>query len=148
ALVVLLTFLPRSSEVRDSELGVRRSGKDRKPESRNPNSDFPFPLSPISPALPEQPPNPESRTPNPWEEPQTQQRGLRYVWMALAACSSTLLLAITNHMTQNVAAAPLLWIVPLSLYLLSFILCFGSNRAYRRNVFLRLLALALAGMAC
>jgi hypothetical protein len=68
--------------------------------------------------------------------------------MALAACASTLLLAITNHMIQNVAAVPLLWIVPLSLYLLSFILCFGSKRAYSRSVFLRLLAVALAGMAC
>jgi SAM-dependent methyltransferase len=51
-------------------------------------------------------------------------------------------------MTQNVAAVPLLWIIPLSLYLLSFILCFASERWYRRNVFLRLLAVALAGMAC
>jgi SAM-dependent methyltransferase len=73
---------------------------------------------------------------------------IRLLWMALAACASTLLLAITNHMIQNVAAVPLLWILPLSLYLLSFILCFGSGRAYRRNVFLRLLAVALAGMAC
>ena len=73
---------------------------------------------------------------------------IQLLWMALAACASTLLLAITNHMVQNVAAVPLLWIVPLSLYLLSFILCFGSKRAYCRNVFLRLLAVALAGMAC
>jgi SAM-dependent methyltransferase len=79
--------------------------------------------------------NPESPTPNP------------VLWVALAACASILLLAITNHMIQNVAAVPLLWIVPLSLYLVSFILCFGSNRAYRRSVFLRLLAVALAGMA-
>src|SRR6516225_203982 len=135
ALVVLLAFLPRS-EVRDSGLGVRGSGKDTNPESPNPNPASPFPLSPVSPALPEQQPNPESRTPNP------------VLWMALAACTSTLLLAITNHMTQNVAAVPLLWIVPLSLYLLSFILCFGSKPVYRRNVFLRLLAVALAGMAC
>jgi SAM-dependent methyltransferase len=140
ALVVLLTFLPRT--------GFRGSGRDTKPEPRNSNLASPLPPFSLSPAVHEQPPNPESRTPNPWEEPQTQQRGLRYIWVALAACSSTLLLAITNHMTQNVAAVPLLWIVPLSLYLLSFILCFGSNRAYRRNVFLRLLALALAGMAC
>jgi SAM-dependent methyltransferase len=73
---------------------------------------------------------------------------IHLLWMALAACASTLLLAITNHMIQNVAAVPLLWILPLNLYLLSFILCFGSQRAYPRNVFLRLLAVALAGMAC
>jgi SAM-dependent methyltransferase len=72
---------------------------------------------------------------------------IQLLWMALAACASTLLLATTNHMIQNVAAVPLLWIVPLSLYLLSFILCFGSKSVYRRSVFLRLLAVALAGMA-
>jgi len=88
-------------------------------------------------------PNPEIRIPS-----LLPTASVQLLWMALAACASTLLLAITNHMIQNVAAVPLLWIVPLSLYLLSFILCFGSKRAYRRNVFLRLLAVALAGMAC
>jgi SAM-dependent methyltransferase len=85
---------------------------------------------------------PEIRVPSLLPTPSVQ-----LLWMALAACASTLLLAITNHMIQNVAAVPLLWIVPLNLYLLSFILCFGSPRAYRRDVFLRLLAVALAGMA-
>lgn len=70
----------------------------------------------------------------------------RLLWMLLPSCASTLLLAVTNHMTENVAAVPLLWILPLSLYLLSFILCFGNERWYSRNVFLRLLAVALAGM--
>ena len=46
------------------------------------------------------------------------------LWIALAACASTMLLAVTSHLTQNVAPIPLLWIAPLSLYLLSFILCF------------------------
>ena len=49
-------------------------------------------------------------------------------WVALAACASSLLLATTSHLTQNVAPIPLLWVVPLSLYLLSFILCFESGR--------------------
>ena len=49
-------------------------------------------------------------------------------WVALAACASTLLLATTSHLTQNVAPIPLLWVVPLSMYLLSFILCFESGR--------------------
>jgi hypothetical protein len=52
-------------------------------------------------------------------------------WLLLPACASALLLAVTNQLTQDVAAIPLLWVVPLSLYLLTFILCFGDERAYR-----------------
>src|SRR5215472_2888806 len=70
----------------------------------------------------------------------------RALWIALPACSSTLLLAITNHITQNIAAVPFLWVVPLSLYMLSFILCFGS-RVYHRMFFLRALGVALGCMA-
>ena len=68
------------------------------------------------------------------------------LWAALAADASALLLAVTNHISQDIAAVPLLWIVPLSLYLLSLILCFENGRWYRRSFFLRLLAVALAGM--
>ena len=71
---------------------------------------------------------------------------MRALWIALPACSSALLLAITNHVTQNIAAVPFLWIIPLSLYMLSFILCFGT-RWYQRMLFLRLLGVALGCMA-
>ena len=70
----------------------------------------------------------------------------RALWVALPACSSTLLLAVTNHISQNIAAVPFLWVIPLSLYMLSFILCFASPRWYPRTLFLRLLAVALGGM--
>ena len=66
------------------------------------------------------------------------------LWMGLAACASTLLLAVTTFLTQDVAAIPFLWIVPLSVYLLSFIICFESPRLYWRAVYLPLLPLALA----
>jgi len=69
------------------------------------------------------------------------------MWLLLPATASLLLLAITNHLSQNVAAIPLLWILPLSLYLLSFILCFEGSGWYRRNPYLQLLAVALGGMA-
>ena len=69
------------------------------------------------------------------------------LWLALPACASALLLATTNHMSQNVAAVPFLWILPLSLYLLSFIVCFAGNGWYRRNPFLQLLAVSLGSMA-
>lgn len=71
----------------------------------------------------------------------------RLIWMGLAACASALLLAVTNHLTQNIAAIPFLWVLPLSLYLLSFILCFDSDRWYNRWIFTRLAAVALPGMA-
>jgi len=66
------------------------------------------------------------------------------LWIGFSACASALLLAVTSHLTQNVAPIPLLWVVPLSLYLLSFILCFESGRFYNRAIFLPLLVGALA----
>jgi hypothetical protein len=59
-------------------------------------------------------------------------------WIALAACASTLLLSTTTHLTQNIAPIPLLWVLPLSIYLLSFILCFESGRIYQRFIFMPL----------
>jgi hypothetical protein len=56
-------------------------------------------------------------------------------WLVLAATASTLLLATTNLITQDIAVAPFLWILPLSVYLLSFILTFESDRWYRRLPF-------------
>jgi hypothetical protein len=72
---------------------------------------------------------------------------LRFLWLGLAASASVLLLAVTTHLTQDVAAIPFLWIVPLSVYLLSFIICFEAPRFYRRDVFVPLLIAALAFMA-
>jgi tryptophan-rich sensory protein len=72
---------------------------------------------------------------------------MRTLWTALAACASTLLLAISNHLSQNVAPIPFLWVLPLSVYLLSFILCFERDKVYHRGVFLPLLVLTLDGAA-
>jgi hypothetical protein len=71
---------------------------------------------------------------------------LRIFWIALAACPSILLLAITRHLTQDVAPVPFLWVLPLSLYLLSFILCFDAPRYYYRPAFLAALPLALGAI--
>ena len=73
--------------------------------------------------------------------------GREMLWLALAACGSALLLAVTNHISQNIASVPFLWILPLSLYLLSFILCFDARGWYRREFFLRMLGVAIGGMA-
>ncbi len=71
----------------------------------------------------------------------------RALWLGLAACATTLLLAVTNQMCQEVAVIPLLWIVPLSLYLLSFIACFESDRWYSRAWCFPVLVLTLTLLA-
>jgi protein-L-isoaspartate O-methyltransferase len=69
----------------------------------------------------------------------------KLLWFALPACGVMLLLAITNKICQDIAVVPFLWVLPLSLYLLSFIISFDSPRWYHRAVWLPLLA-ALLGM--
>jgi hypothetical protein len=61
------------------------------------------------------------------------------LWLLLSACGSSLLLATTNQLCLDLAAVPLLWVLPLALYLLTFILCFESDRWYRRPFFFALL---------
>jgi len=73
--------------------------------------------------------------------------GRQVLWCVLAATGSLLLLAVSNHITQNIAAVPLLWIAPLAIYLLTFILCFDGKGWYRRDTFLAMLAAALCVMA-
>lgn len=60
----------------------------------------------------------------------------RWRWFALSALGSWLLVATTNHLTRDVASIPFLWIVPLVLYLLTFVICFESDRWYRRGAWL------------
>jgi hypothetical protein len=56
-----------------------------------------------------------------------------FLWLMLSAMGSWLLLAITNHITQNIASVPFLWLAPLVLYLLTFILCFERDGWYSRS---------------
>jgi hypothetical protein len=83
-----------------------------------------------------------SQTPPPLTE-----QGL---WLLLAACGSGMLLAVTNHITQNVASVPFMWIIPLVIYLISFILTFDGRNWYLRTWYLTLLCvlapLMLAGL--
>lgn len=66
---------------------------------------------------------------------QSATRSSYVLWFLLAMVASTVLLAETNEVCQDVAVIPFLWVIPLSLYLLSFILCFESDRWYQRGVF-------------
>ncbi len=68
----------------------------------------------------------------------------RFLWLALPATASVLLLAATNKLCQDVAVIPFLWVLPLALYLLTFIICFDHARWYRRDVFGGLFALGAA----
>ncbi len=67
----------------------------------------------------------------------------RVMWIALAACGSAMLLATTNLLCEDVVVTPTLWVLPLCLYLMSFILCFDHPRWYRRGVFLGLYAVSI-----
>jgi SAM-dependent methyltransferase len=69
------------------------------------------------------------------------------LWCTLAASASILLLGVSNHITQNIASVPLLWIVPLALYLLTFILTFDGTGWYKRDIVLSMAAAALGVMA-
>ena len=68
------------------------------------------------------------------------------LWIGLSATASILLLAMTQHLTQDVAPVPFLWVLPLTIYLLSFILCFDAPRYYIRPLFLAALPLCFWAM--
>ncbi len=65
--------------------------------------------------------------------------GLQIFWLVLSAMGSVMLLAVTNHVTQNISSVPFLWVLPLSLYLITFILCFDHPRWYKRWLYIALL---------
>jgi SAM-dependent methyltransferase len=68
------------------------------------------------------------------------------LWLALSACGSVLLLATTNHLTEDVAAVPLLWVLPLALYLLTFTMAFARRSLYSRWLMVRLVAVLLGSL--
>jgi hypothetical protein len=69
--------------------------------------------------------------------PQSDRPGLALLllWVALSATASLFLLSVTNQISQEVAVIPFLWILPLALYLLSFILTFSGERGYNRKLY-------------
>ena len=70
--------------------------------------------------------------------------GRMVLWLMLAMLPSVMLLATTNLMCQEIASVPFLWILPLALYLISFIICFEKPHWYHRGVFLPLLLFGVA----
>lgn len=66
------------------------------------------------------------------------------LWLALSATASLFLLSVTNQISQEVAVIPFLWILPLTIYLLSFILAFSGGRGYNRKIYSFLFFIFLA----
>jgi SAM-dependent methyltransferase len=86
-------------------------------------------------------PEPEAQaglTPTRWQT--------RALWFLLPMAGAMQLSAVTGHLTSNIAAIPLLWIVPLAVYLLSFILAFEFPWFYQRGLVARLLVVLLAAL--
>jgi hypothetical protein len=88
---------------------------------------------PADETRPAPPPGPAAEAPTPVQ---------RVLWLALPAAASTMLLAVTNQICQDVAVVPFLWVLPLALYLVSFVISFDHPRWYRRGIFLPAFAVA------
>ena len=69
------------------------------------------------------------------------------MWLLLSAMGSFMLLAVTNHITHDVASVPFLWLLPLTIYLITFILCFEGRNWYKRMVFLGPLIVVVGALA-
>ncbi len=71
----------------------------------------------------------------------------KLVWIMFSGLGSVLLLAVSNHLTQNISSIPLLWLAPLVLYLVTFILCFDGKGWYQRTLFLPMLGATIIAMS-
>ncbi|MBB5317425.1 fused MFS/spermidine synthase [Tunturibacter empetritectus] len=70
----------------------------------------------------------------------------KWLWFLLPMAAAMQLSAVTSHLTVNIAAIPLLWMLPLAIYLLTFILAFEFPALYRRGIVVRLLVVMLASL--
>lgn len=98
----------------------------------------PLPRSPLGHVRPGRRGPKDSRPPGPRRQ---------VLWFTLAMLASVLLLAITSQISLEVAVIPFLWMLPLALYLLSFVLCFEYERVYHRGVWISLLLLGAGATA-
>ena len=90
---------------------------------------------------------PRNRKPEPGDESGSDtsppSAGSYALWLGLAGCGSVMFLASTNQICQDITVVPFLWILPLSLYLLSFVICFEKPSWYSRGAFHTAFAAAL-----
>ncbi len=71
----------------------------------------------------------------------------RLRWLLIAALPSSLLLGVTNNVSSNIAPIPLIWVVPLAAYLLSFIFAFASKQVVDSTKLARILPLLVTPLA-
>ena len=71
---------------------------------------------------------------------------LHVLWILLSGTASLFLLSVTNQVSQEVAVIPFLWILPLGVYLLSFVLAFSDSRWYERRIYALLFSLVSVAM--
>ena len=78
---------------------------------------------------------------------QSASRGrVRALWFLLPMAAAMQLAAVTSHLSQDVAAIPMLWVLPLGVYLVTFILAFDMPGMYRRWLVVRVLVVMLASL--
>ncbi len=81
------------------------------------------------------------------EQDEAPSAGRRLRWIALAAIPSGLVIAVTAHLTTDIAAAPFLWVVPLALYLLTFVAVFRERPFFAHATVVRLTPFVVAPLA-
>jgi hypothetical protein len=72
--------------------------------------------------------------------------GRRWLWFLLPMAAAMQLSAVTSHLSQDIAAIPLLWILPLATYLVTFILAFEAPGLYRQGLVARFMAIMLVSL--
>jgi hypothetical protein len=90
--------------------------------------------------------DPGIQDPEPETETTAVPRLHQFLWIGLSAAGSIALLSTTSQITQEVAPIPLLWVLPLGIYLFTFILSFSNADLYHRPLYTFLLALSSAGI--
>jgi len=73
-------------------------------------------------------------------------RQQRWMWFLLPMGASMQLAAVTSHLSQDIAAIPLLWVLPLAVYLMTFVFAFESPAFYKRSVVSRFMIVLLASL--
>lgn len=97
------------------------------------------PIKPLEPVVEEPHTHPALLEPD--DGPPT--RKMYLFWISLAACASVMLLATTNQICQDVASIPFLWVLPLSLYLFSFVIAFNDHQRHFRGLYVILMLVGL-----
>lgn len=114
---------------------VWRTGTVVAQRDMSPAALVPSDSSPTSRRRREKTPTPVDQVDDPWEA--------RLRWLGLAAVPSTLMMSVTTFIATDVASVPLLWMAPLAIYLLTFVLAFAERPLVRRDLVVRLFPVAV-----